>query len=155
MEQPQVLVVEDDGALRELLEDALTEEGFDVLLAADGAEALELLLAVRAAPAAPDCHAGHTMHAPRAPHAAGTPAQPTPCTRYTPSVILTDTIMPRMDGWQFIRAYRQLPPPHAPIISMGASADVEDADAPAVDAIVAKPFDLERLLCLVSRCAVA
>ena len=120
----QVLVVEDDGALRDFLRDALTDEGFDVLLAADGAAALDLL-----------------SHAELG-------------ERHTPSVILTDTIMPRMDGWKFIRAYRQLPPPHAPIISMGFGGGVEgETEPPAVDAVVAKPFNLDELLDLISRCA--
>jgi two-component system, chemotaxis family, chemotaxis protein CheY len=37
---PRVLVVEDDGELREGLTELLTEEGYDVITARDGAEAL-------------------------------------------------------------------------------------------------------------------
>jgi CheY-like chemotaxis protein len=40
----RVLIVEDDAALREALSDALSDEGFSVAAAADGLEALELLL---------------------------------------------------------------------------------------------------------------
>lgn len=42
-EHPRVLVVDDDDALRLLLEDILTREGFDVVTAADGQIAIELL----------------------------------------------------------------------------------------------------------------
>jgi len=40
---PSILVVEDDEGAREALSDILTEEGFDVRLAANGREALEQL----------------------------------------------------------------------------------------------------------------
>ena len=120
MEHARVLVVEDDGALRDLLRDALTDEGFDVLVAPDGAAALDLIR-----------RAGE---------------------EHTPAVILTDTIMPRMDGWQFIRAYRQLPIPHAPIISIGFGSEGDGAaERPAVDAVVCKPFDLGDLAAAVRR----
>lgn len=46
----KVLVVEDDDALRKVLELRLTLEGFDVVLAADGLEGLDALGASR-----PDC----------------------------------------------------------------------------------------------------
>jgi CheY-like chemotaxis protein len=39
----RVLVVDDDPAIREMLEDVLTEEGYDVVTARDGVEALEVL----------------------------------------------------------------------------------------------------------------
>ncbi len=39
----KVLVVDDDPAIRELLEDVLVEEGHHVVLARDGEEALEVL----------------------------------------------------------------------------------------------------------------
>ncbi|HEV2125441.1 MAG TPA: response regulator, partial [Chloroflexota bacterium] len=37
---------------------------------------------------------------------------------HQPAVILLDMRMPEMDGWQFAAAYRELPLPHAPIITM-------------------------------------
>ena len=116
----RVLVVEDDSSLRDLLRAALSDEGYDVLLASDGAAALDLLRR-------------------------GTP--------HTPGVILTDTIMPRMGGWDFVRAYRRLPPPHAPIISIGGSGPPPPGEVPpAVDAVLPKPFDLDQLLLLIARC---
>jgi two-component system response regulator MprA len=42
MEQPRVLVVEDDAELRKLLSRALAEEGFDVTAARSGGEALRI-----------------------------------------------------------------------------------------------------------------
>ena len=46
---PTVLVVNDDEALREMLSDALQSEGYAVLTAANGAEALAILEATRPA----------------------------------------------------------------------------------------------------------
>ncbi len=46
-ERPTILVVEDDAAMRELLEDELREAEFKVLAAADGVEALERLARYR------------------------------------------------------------------------------------------------------------
>lgn len=42
MPVPRILVAEDDSILREILDDGLRAEGFDVVLAKDGAEALHL-----------------------------------------------------------------------------------------------------------------
>ena len=41
--RPRVLLVEDDAAIRESLAELLQDEGFDLLLAANGQEALEIL----------------------------------------------------------------------------------------------------------------
>ena len=38
----KVLVVEDEGSVRDLLSEFLSDEGYDVIVAADGREALEL-----------------------------------------------------------------------------------------------------------------
>jgi CheY-like chemotaxis protein len=60
-----------------------------------------------------------------------------------PSLILLDMRMPRMDGWAFARAYRQLPRPHAPMIVVSAATNVaswaREIDA---DGCLAKPFEL-------------
>ncbi len=65
-ESKLVLLVEDDEPLRQTLAEALRDEGFDVVAAADGQDALNWL---SAAPA-------------------------------MPQVIITDLVMPRMDGWE-------------------------------------------------------
>jgi DNA-binding response OmpR family regulator len=65
-----ILLADDKPALRENLADALKFEGFDVLQASDGQEAMSMLQTVR------------------------------------PSLIVTDLLMPLMDGFDFIREVR-------------------------------------------------
>ena len=112
----RVLVVDDDDAIRQVIQMALEGSGYEVATAEDGQEALA---AVQAAP---------------------------------PRVILLDMRMPIMDGWAFTRAYRETPPPHAPIVVLTAARDAgeyaSDVDA---DAFLAKPFNLRELLGLVGR----
>ena len=69
-----------------------------------------------------------------------------------PRVILLDMRMPIMDGWAFTRAYRETPPPHAPIVVLTAARDAgEYASDVNADAFLAKPFNLRELLGLVGR----
>lgn len=69
---------------------------------------------------------------------------------YPPDVILLDMNMPRMNGWEFADAYRQLPGRHAPIIvfTAGPAAVTCARDIAAAD-FLGKPFDLDRLAALV------
>ncbi|MGZ3676729.1 MAG: response regulator [Ktedonobacterales bacterium] len=71
-----------------------------------------------------------------------------------PCLILLDMKMPVMDGWAFVRAYREEPEPHAPIIMMTAAHEpASRAEAIAADAYIAKPFNIDQLLALVHRYA--
>jgi CheY-like chemotaxis protein len=111
-----VLVVDDDESIREFVSVALSDEGYDVVTASDGASALETV------------------------------------GREHPSVILLDMRMPIMDGWEFSRAYRALPEPHAPIIVVTAARDAEErASQIQAEGYLAKPFDLDDLLAMVGR----
>ena len=69
-----------------------------------------------------------------------------------PDLILLDMRTPIMDGWQFSRAYRQMPGPHAPIIVFTATRDAADSAAQiSADGYLAKPFDLDDLIALVGQ----
>ncbi|HEV2125141.1 MAG TPA: response regulator [Chloroflexota bacterium] len=64
-----------------------------------------------------------------------------------PAVILLDMRMPVMDGWQFAQAYRELPLPHAPIVTMTAASDAGKWAAEiGANAVLAKPFEIDDLL---------
>jgi two-component system chemotaxis response regulator CheY len=106
----QVLVVDDEFAVREVVAMALDGEGYEVVTAPNGADALEL------------------------------------ARRSHPAMVLLDMRMPIMNGWQFARAYRETPGPHAPIVVMTAAQDpsawARDIDA---DDFLSKPFDIDEL----------
>src|SRR5471030_1327929 len=113
-----VLVVEDDLATREMLAALLLTEGFHVVAAEDGLEALHLLRTVR--------------H--RAPH--------------LPCLVLLDLKMPRLGGHEFRRAQLGDPMVSGvPVAVMsGAIDDRERAQALGAVAVVTKPIDLDVLL---------
>ena len=69
----RVLVVEDDQATQELLQKRLTKEGWQVVGAGNGREALERV------------------------------------TQGTPDLVLLDLMMPEMDGFEFLEAFRKQP----------------------------------------------
>ena len=69
----RVLIVEDDEATQELLQKRLTKEGWQVLVAGNGREALERL------------------------------------TQGPPDLVLLDLMMPEMDGFEFLEAFRKQP----------------------------------------------
>ena len=108
-----MLVVEDERGIREALEAALLDEGYDVRLATHGREALDVL--------------------------AAWPAE----------LILLDLMLPIMDGWHFLRERQRLgTAPDARVIVVSATREARYG-TPAelgVDAVVPKPFDLDRLL---------
>ena len=71
---------------------------------------------------------------------------------HQPAVILLDMRMPEMDGWQFAAAYRELPLPHAPIITMTAAADAKRwASEIGANDVIAKPFQVNDLITTVGR----
>lgn len=71
---------------------------------------------------------------------------------YRPKLILLDMRMPIMNGWDFTKAYRQLPITQVPIVVMTAATDASAfASDVKADSFLAKPFNLDDLLEKVSR----
>lgn len=86
-----ILVAEDSLPVATLIQIALVKEGYKVLLAADGLEALKIAMAER------------------------------------PKLIITDSIMPRMDGYGLLRAIKANPmTADIPIIMLTSKASTED-----------------------------
>ncbi|NMC79750.1 MAG: response regulator transcription factor [Chloroflexi bacterium] len=106
-----ILVVDDQASVRQLLQEYLTEQGFRVLTATDGQNALYM--------------ARHE----------------------TPDLILLDIMMPKMDGYQFLRQYRM--ERQTPVIIITAREEETDAvlglDLGADDYVV-KPFRMRELI---------
>ena len=107
--RPKVLVVEDDAALRKVLELRLMLEGFDVALAEDGQAGLDALVAEQ------------------------------------PDVVITDLMMPRVDGGAFCHGARRTPGFESlPIILLTAhqrDAYVDEVLCLGGIVFMAKPFD--------------
>jgi CheY-like chemotaxis protein len=72
-----------------------------------------------------------------------------------PAAILFDLAMPRMDGFELARRLRRDARTRAiPLVAVSAHEDLADAAAAlGIDAAIAKPFDLDRLLGVVRRLA--
>lgn len=113
---PTVLVVDDDPGVLDVLSLALDAEGYDVVLARNGREALEQ------------------------------------ANKRRPKLMLVDLMMPIMDGWQFVRECRKLKNfMRTPVIILSAARNVEESTGDlGVQAVVAKPFNLDHLLRLVA-----
>jgi CheY-like chemotaxis protein len=111
-ERPCVLLVEDDPALRRYLEVVLDRDGYAVLSAGDGLEAMKFLLTARV------------------------------------DVIVTDALMPNLDGYElcrFVRNSEHLA--KLPIILLSALDPRNTTDeSEQVDAFLAKPVSPEDLL---------
>jgi DNA-binding response OmpR family regulator len=105
-----ILVVDDQSSVRQLVQDYLTEQGFRVVTATDGHNALYT--------------ARHEQ----------------------PDLILLDIMMPRMDGYQFLRQFRQ--ERQTPVIIITAREEETDAvlglDLGADDYVI-KPFRMREL----------
>ncbi len=106
-----ILVVDDQSSVRQLLQEYLTEQGFRVITAVDGQNAIY-----------------QARHEP-------------------PDLILLDIMMPKMDGYQFLRQFRQ--ERQTPVIIITAREEETDAvlglDLGADDYIV-KPFRMRELV---------
>lgn len=112
----RILIVDDDEAIRSLLQVTLSSARFELAIAANGAQALKVV------------------------------------DNWQPNLILLDMRMPIMDGWQFIQAYRQMPPPFAAIVILTASLDSERIrQQVAADAALLKPFSPDTILDVVMR----
>ena len=106
-----ILVVDDQSSVRQLLREYLTEQGFRVITATDGQNAIYT-----------------ARHDP-------------------PDLILLDIMMPNMDGYQFLRHYRQ--ERQTPVIVLTARDEETDAvlglDLGADDYVI-KPFRMRELM---------
>ena len=110
------MVVEDDADTRELIVELLHDDGYAVVSAGNGREALDA-----------------SRHLPGA-----------------PSIILLDLMMPIMNGWEFLDERRHDPAlAGVPVLVLSADPTRQLAAQQGVAAIIAKPFDLTRLLRLV------
>lgn len=110
----RILVVEDSTTQAELLKRLLTQHGYDVFLARDGAEGLEM-------------------------------AQ-----RQKPDIILSDIMMPVMDGYQMCRKIKDIEGvKHIPVILLTKLEEPEDVVKgleSGADAYVTKPYDEDHIV---------
>jgi DNA-binding response OmpR family regulator len=106
-----ILVVDDQSSVRQLLQEYLTEQGYQVSTAIDGQSAIY------------------------------------EARRNPPDLILLDIMMPKMDGYQFLRLYRQ--ERQTPVIIITAREEETDAVLGlelGADDYVVKPFRMRELL---------
>lgn len=109
-----ILLVEDEEPIRQLLGEFLREEGYRVMSAYHGAEALSLVDAER------------------------------------PDLVLTDLMMPVMNGAELCRRLKRNGAGCVPVIMMSA-VGADQARQCGADAFIGKPFELDALLDLVAR----
>ncbi len=112
----RVLVVDDDRDILRLIGEALADEGWGVVTARNGIDALAL---------------ANTSQL---------------------DLILLDMQMPIMDGWEFLRAYREAPGPHVPVVVLTAGSMAgRIAEEAGAEGHLAKPFSLDSLIAAVGR----
>jgi CheY-like chemotaxis protein len=108
---PTILVVEDDAAIQIMVTDILEDEGYTVLRAGHGGQALAILAT------------------------------------HLPDLLVTDIMMPEMDGVTLCAAVQANPQTaRLPIIVMSAGANAELAFRCHATAFLAKPFPMMTLL---------
>lgn len=115
---PSILVVDDEGAVRRFASRVLEREGYVVVEARDGVEAIDIL------------KQGHSFEA-----------------------VVSDIIMPRMNGIELMQALSTTEPGLPVILMSGyATSQLSELGISAPCAILPKPFPAERLLEEVRRC---
>ena len=112
----QVLVVDDDQAIREMVSAILEDEGYSVRTAADGLEALAAIDAIRDQD--PEC----------------------------PRVMLLDMRMPELDGWGVARRLQERGLRIPIVVMTAARDARQWAGEIGADAYLAKPFQLDDLI---------
>ena len=121
MDKPHIMVVEDDTSILRQIEYALTTNGFDVITATNGIEALKKMLIRR------------------------------------PDLLLTDVMMPHMDGHELVRSVREDPLlADMPVIMLTALAQEEsmiEGYNNGTDLYLNKPFEPAELVAFVRRIA--
>jgi CheY-like chemotaxis protein len=116
---PQVLVVDDEPAVRRFAARALEGEGYQVHTAKDGVEALEVVGALQR----------------------------------RLGLIVTDVVMPRLDGVALLRSLSASHPALPVILMSGyATAHLLELGLAAPCAVLGKPFSMETLVGEVRRC---
>jgi CheY-like chemotaxis protein len=123
IEQPIILVVEDEAALRELLDRLLTQEGYRVIQAYNGNRALECIEQLRNSE------------------------------NRLPDLIISDNMMPVMDGLALVRHLRadtKLAQIKFILFSAAIAASSAPGSADLITAFIPKGFGLHQLLEVVS-----
>ena len=113
----RVLVVDDEGYIRDLIRDTLRTRNYAAGVAANGAEALDRL------------------------------------SRERYDIVVTDVIMPGMDGLELVKQVRRQHPATRIIVLTGfpRSADISDFLAQGVDEFLPKPFRANDLMAVIRR----
>ena len=106
-----ILIAEDELSIAALLHDTLEDEGYTVVLARNGQEALDMLDTAR------------------------------------PALVLTDVMMPILDGLALCRAIQANPAYQAiPVVVMSAIVDPPRLDGCRSIGFLKKPFDLQQVI---------
>jgi|HubBroStandDraft_5_1064220.scaffolds.fasta_scaffold501804_1 DNA-binding response OmpR family regulator len=113
----RVLVAEDDDTLRHMIATVLARAGYQVIEAANGADALDIL--------------GDALLAP---------------SRQAPQIVITDVRMPYVTGLQLLTSLRTLAIPTIIVTAFPDDHTRELARKLGAFAVLAKPFELDALL---------